>query len=404
MAKEIVIIENLSKQYVIDHAMPSKDSFRDMVDRKTKSIFQKDHSNRHKEIFHALKNVNLRVNEGSRLGIIGKNGAGKSTLLKILSRVTPPTSGKIRLMGRTGSLLEVGTGFHGDLTGRENIYLNGSIMGMKRKEITQKFDEIVSFAEIGKFLDTPVKRYSSGMYMRLAFSIAAHLEPEILIVDEVLAVGDQNFQKKCLGKMEEITRKHGRTILFVSHNLEAIQQLCDSAILLEEGRIGYEGSPSACITHYLNGGTAQTTQTFFARTAGPSITSASIDQEKLKAGIFRISIRYESPHELTNPVPGFVIYNIYNNPVMGSNPRYHQSSFTQTPSRHGEFIAEIPALELHTGTYKVSLWLGDHYQDYDEKSEALSFDYENPNNYVHRPDPRYIGSVDKTCHWYWVNH
>jgi lipopolysaccharide transport system ATP-binding protein len=399
MAKEIVIIENLSKQYVIDHAIQTKDSFRDMIARKAKAILKGNSTTTQREVYHALKNINLRILEGERLGIIGKNGAGKSTLLKILSRVTLPTSGKIRLMGRTGSLLEVGTGFHGDLTGRENIYLNGSIMGMKRSEITRKFDEIVSFAEISRFLDTPVKWYSSGMYMRLAFSIAAHLEPEILIIDEVLAVGDQNFQKKCLGKMELITKNEGRTILFVSHNLEAVNRLCNVAILLDEGRISFEGSPSACIAHYLSEGAEQTVQSFAPKETVPSITFAQIDTEKLKAGSFRLCIRYESPYDLIDPVPGFVIYNIYNNPVLGSNPRYHSGSFASTSNRRGEFVAEIPALELHSGTYKVSLWLGDHYQDYDEKTEALSFQYENTNNYILRPDTRYIGSVDKPCQW-----
>jgi lipopolysaccharide transport system ATP-binding protein len=192
------------------------------------------------EDFWALKDISFELEQGDRLGIIGRNGAGKSTLLKVLSRITEPTGGRIEITGRVASLLEVGTGFHPELTGRENIFLNGAILGMTKTEIKKKFDEVVNFAEIEKFLDTPVKRYSSGMYVRLAFAVAAHLEPEILIVDEVLAVGDAQFQKKCIGKMEQVG-KEGRTVLFVSHNMGAIQGLCGRAVLLEGGKIIAEG-------------------------------------------------------------------------------------------------------------------------------------------------------------------
>ncbi len=202
--------------------------------------------------FWALKDVSFSVAPGEVVGIVGRNGAGKSTLLKILSRITEPTSGRATLRGRVVSLLEVGTGFHPELTGRENIYLNGAIMGMKRAEISSKFDEIVEFAEVGKFLDTPVKRYSSGMYVRLAFAVAAHLEPEILLIDEVLAVGDAGFQKKCLGKMGEVATKHGRTVFFVSHNMGAIRSLCEEAILFEGGHLVMTGKPGDVISRYLS--------------------------------------------------------------------------------------------------------------------------------------------------------
>ncbi|MFM7566127.1 MAG: ABC transporter ATP-binding protein, partial [Flavobacteriales bacterium] len=198
----------------------------------------------------ALEDVNFTVNQGEVVGIIGKNGAGKSSLLKVLSKVTSPTKGRITLNGRVASLLEVGTGFHPELTGRENIYLNGAILGMTKREITNKFDEIVAFSGVEKYIDTPVKRYSSGMYVRLAFAVAAHLEPEILIVDEVLAVGDVDFQKKCLGKMKAVAGE-GRTVLFVSHNMEAVKNLCTRAILMEQGKVVSEGSPSAVIERYL---------------------------------------------------------------------------------------------------------------------------------------------------------
>jgi lipopolysaccharide transport system ATP-binding protein len=203
----------------------------------------------------ALKDVSFEVQCGEVIGIIGRNGAGKSTLLKILSRITEPTEGSADVYGRVGSLLEVGTGFHPELTGRENIYLNGAILGMHRAEIDRKLDEIVAFAEIEKFADTPVKHYSSGMYVRLAFAVAAHLEPEILLVDEVLAVGDAGFQRKCIGKLDEVARE-GRTVLFVSHNMQAVSRLCSRGLLLDDGKIGFDGLPTAAISKYLDDGRA----------------------------------------------------------------------------------------------------------------------------------------------------
>jgi lipopolysaccharide transport system ATP-binding protein len=206
------------------------------------------------EDFWALRDVSFDIQQGEAVGVIGRNGAGKSTLLKLLSRITEPTTGRIELEGKVASLLEVGTGFHPELTGRENVYLNGTILGMKRSEIRRKFDEIVAFAEVEKFLDTPVKHYSSGMYVRLAFAVAAHLEPDILVVDEVLAVGDAQFQKKCLGKMKSVSEREGRTVLFVSHNMQAIRQMCSRVLLLKQGRLAYSGEPHAGISAYLGQG------------------------------------------------------------------------------------------------------------------------------------------------------
>ena len=230
----IIKVENLSKKYTIRHEHPERYvALRDVMAQKAKKLFSFPKNLRvaaskpDYEDFWALKDLNFEINQGDRVGIIGRNGAGKSTLLKILSRITEPTTGRITLNGRVASLLEVGTGFHPELTGRENIYLNGAILGMSRVEIRRKFDEIVDFSGVEKFLDTPVKRYSSGMYVRLAFAVAAHLEPEILVVDEVLAVGDAEFQKKCLGKMEDVSRNEGRTVLLVSHNMGVIQRLCN---------------------------------------------------------------------------------------------------------------------------------------------------------------------------------
>lgn len=227
---------HLGKQYRLGEPQEQYLTFRDVIVNKIKAPLKAFDPSKSNEMFWALKDVSFDVEQGDVVGIIGRNGAGKSTLLKILSRITTPTEGTVELYGRVGSLLEVGTGFHPEMTGRENIYLNGSILGMKKLEIDEKFDEIVRFSEIEKFLDTPVKRYSSGMYVRLAFAVAAHLDPEILLVDEVLAVGDAQFQKKCLGKMGDVA-KEGRTVLFVSHNMNAVEELCNRCILLEGGKI-----------------------------------------------------------------------------------------------------------------------------------------------------------------------
>lgn len=261
----IIQVNNLSKSFTISHEGSERYmTLRDAMTRRAKKLFSFPKSlgvknNPAKEEFWALKDVTFNVLQGDRVGIIGRNGAGKSTLLKILSRITEPTTGSIKIKGRVASLLEVGTGFHPELTGRENIFLNGAILGMSRAEIKKHFDAIVDFAEIEKFLDTPVKRYSSGMYVRLAFAVAAHLEPEILVVDEVLAVGDAQFQKKCLGKMEDVSMNEGRTVLFVSHNMNALNSLCNKAIFLKAGEIIKNGSASDVINHYLSVGTDITT-------------------------------------------------------------------------------------------------------------------------------------------------
>ena len=254
----VIAVQNLGKKYILRHQSKERyTTLRDVLEKKAKNIFSSKNSNgkKNSEEFWALKNVSFEIMQGDRVGIIGRNGAGKSTLLKILSRITDPTTGKAIINGRIASLLEVGTGFHPELTGRENIFLNGSILGMSKQEIKNKFDEIVAFAETEKFLDTPVKRYSSGMYVRLAFSVAAHLQPEILIVDEVLAVGDAEFQKKCIGKMKDVSGE-GRTVLFVSHNMAAIQNLCDKAILLTDGKVEMVDETAKVISKYLSVGSS----------------------------------------------------------------------------------------------------------------------------------------------------
>jgi lipopolysaccharide transport system ATP-binding protein len=279
MSDSVISVENLSKRYIIGHQRNRHDGLRHRIEAAARAPWRWFHqrlssgfrspgsdvrtktsdlrplaselSRATREEFWALKDVSFEVREGDVLGVIGRNGAGKSTLLKVLSRITEPTQGRVRIKGRVASLLEVGTGFHPELTGRENVFLNGAILGMSKAEITRKFDEIVAFSEIEKFLDTPVKRYSSGTYVRLAFAVAAHLEPEILIVDEVLAVGDAQFQKKCLGKMGEVSRG-GHTVLFVSHNMVAVQSLCHRAVLLQEGKLLEEGQASAVVSRYLS--------------------------------------------------------------------------------------------------------------------------------------------------------
>ncbi|MEK7621576.1 MAG: polysaccharide ABC transporter ATP-binding protein [Patescibacteria group bacterium] len=291
MKKPIIEVKNIGKKYDIQHERGRYVALRDVLTNVAKSPLsflankaKKAVGLEKKEEFWALKDINFTVEKGEVIGIIGPNGAGKSTLLKILSQITPPTTGEIILRGRVGSLLEVGTGFHPELTGRENIFLNGAILGMKHHEIATKFDEIVEFAGIEKFLDTPVKHYSSGMYVRLAFSVAAHMEPDILLVDEVLAVGDAEFQKKCLGKMGEITKQGGRTILFVSHNMGAIQELCDKAILIEGGVVKKIGLTKKVISEYLN------------KSRGEAITELRNTQNREDKGVkvTRVSILREN--------------------------------------------------------------------------------------------------------------
>ena len=260
MSDAVIQVENLGKKYIIGHQQKSSyryKALRDVLTDGARAVGQRlRHPSKaiippNQEEFWALNDLSFEIKQGEVVGIIGRNGAGKSTLLKILSRITEPTTGRIRVRGRVASLLEVGTGFHPELTGRENIFLNGAILGMSRVEINRKFDEIVDFAEVSKFLDTPVKRYSSGMYVRLAFAVAAHLEPEILVIDEVLAVGDVAFQKKCLGKIENIALRDQRTILFVSHQMAAIKNLCSRVIVLDSGELKVDNNPQAGISFYL---------------------------------------------------------------------------------------------------------------------------------------------------------
>lgn len=336
-----------------------------------------------REEFWALRDVSFKVQQGERLGIIGRNGAGKSTLLKILSQIISPTAGEVRLRGKVASLLEVGTGFHPELTGRENIYLNGAILGMKQSEIRKKFDEIVAFAEIEKFLDTPVKRYSSGMYVRLAFAVAAHLEPEILIVDEVLAVGDMQFQKKCLGKMQEVSSS-GRTIIFVSHNLGAIRQLCDTCILLEKGALTNQGPTDQVISHYI---VSQANQVNYYEQ--PSNVSKAMNLRKVRLSeksstlptisydediVF--NIEYEVNRKITNALVWVYLVN-QEGVIMFNSTDYDLHPELNGIRLPGQYQTEfaIPKKLLNTGSYSlfVAINANNPQRDFD-RVEALRFD------------------------------
>ncbi|MDT8380579.1 MAG: ABC transporter ATP-binding protein [Desulfotignum sp.] len=305
------------------------------------------------EYVWALKDINLEVNQGEVLGIIGKNGAGKSTLLKILSRVTGPTTGRIDYNGRIGSLLEVGTGFHLELTGRENIFLNGAILGMTKAEIRSKLDEIIDFSGCERYIDTPVKRYSSGMTVRLGFAVAAHLEPEILVVDEVLAVGDAEFQKKAVGKMQDVSRKEGKTVLFVSHNMASVKNLCTKGVLLENGCLKMIDAVDNVIDAYLK---VQTEKVSIYCPADNTVKRIEARQVRNR---IQMSLTYESPLPVKQPSFGFVIYDNYDNPITGTNPLQSGVVDFGPPRKKGRVDVTLSSPFLANGSYPVSVWFHD---------------------------------------------
>lgn len=333
----------------------------------------------------ALKDLNFEVNKGEVLGIIGRNGAGKSTLLKILSRVTSPTSGQIRIKGRVASLLEVGTGFHQELTGRENIFLNGSIMGMTRTEIKNRFDQIVDFSGIGSYIDTPVKRYSTGMFVRLAFAVAAHLEPEILIVDEVLAVGDAEFQKKCIGKMQDVSMNEGRTVLFVSHNMGAVSTLCKKSMLLENGKLRNMGSTEDIIAQYFDKGETKSAVIEFDRGGSECyFTKIQLKPDKSEVPSTTIDVRYSFKVILDIRTKKFIpemsiAFSIF---TKGGTKVFYCSKRLSEVIRSDEFIdldhsisAEIPGLFLTPGSYFINISTQiENVQHFDYKENVMSFE------------------------------
>ena len=370
--RPIINAQGVGKQYRIGTRDAAYSTLRETLTGAARSSLRafRGNGSSEEQTIWALRDVSFEINPGEVVGIIGRNGAGKSTLLKILSRITEPTTGKIELYGRLGSLLEVGTGFHPELTGRENIFLNGSILGMRRGEIESKFDEIVEFAEVGKFLDTPVKRYSSGMYVRLAFAVAAHLEPEILVVDEVLSVGDMAFQNKCLGKMGAVA-KEGRTVLFVSHNMMAVQSLCRRGIWLEGGRIVADGEAGEVVGTYLK-------QSFQSRAeqVWPDPAHAP-GNDKVRLRSARVRLEDGSPldeitvhsslvleFEYWNLVPetalnlSVLLYNQQGIPVLNTGP-VNERVWHGRPFPAGLFrsVCHIPGDLLNDGTYWLSLYV-----------------------------------------------
>ncbi|MBH8561061.1 ATP-binding cassette domain-containing protein [Nostoc sp. CENA67] len=379
MSNNVIRVENLAKKYIISHQQGSSTSYRykalrDVIAHGVKSIGKKflqpseqKMPNLSREEFWALNDVSFEINQGEAIGIIGRNGAGKSTLLKILSRITEPTKGQVVIKGRVASLLEVGTGFHPELTGRENIYLNGSVLGMSRVEIKKKFDEIVAFAEVEKFLDTPVKRYSSGMYVRLAFAVAAHLEPEILIVDEVLAVGDSAFQKKCLGKMGDVSAKEGRTVLFVSHSMQAIAQLTKRCILLSKGNIEFDGDTAKAVQLYITGQKAANEQPAYYQAplnkTGNYVAWAKVHSSEGE-GIhswgqpitFEFALHVTKPHE--SLWFSFQVVNELRQAMCIFWFYEPEAPFRQEP---GTFIlrCEIPKFRLYMGSYTLTTWFSE---------------------------------------------
>jgi lipopolysaccharide transport system ATP-binding protein len=388
MSRPIISVEGISKCYRLGLAAKHHASFRDAIVGTVTAPFRRfrdlSEEGTEEDTFWALRDLSFEVKRGEVLGVVGRNGAGKSTLLKILSRITEPTSGCVRLRGRVASLLEVGTGFHPELTGRENIFLNGSILGMRKEEITRKFDEIVAFAEIEKFLDTPVKRYSSGMYVRLAFAVAAHLEPEILIVDEVLAVGDVQFQKKCLGKMQEVAKGGGRTVLFVSHNMAAVRSLCQTGLLLERGRLALHGTAEECVNRYVSGAVDEglKAKNSFKRPARatPWMRSATLlvdgepDTIVPMGAKLSLEVEFEAEEPIQFPRLGFLVSTAEGERLFNISARYQPTFELDAPVSRGTIRCDLGQIPLLARCYVIGLYLGDHCGDSHHVEDGLSFE------------------------------
>lgn len=389
----IIQVSNLSKRYIIGHLRQRGDGLRHRIEDAFRAPWRwlkREQTVKRvtREEFWALKDLDFEIKKGEVVGIIGRNGAGKSTLLKILSRITEPTTGRIRMGGRVASLLEVGTGFHAELTGRENIFLNGAILGMTRAEIQRKFDEIVAFSEIEQFLDTPVKRYSSGMYVRLAFAVAAHLEPEILIVDEVLAVGDVEFQKKCLGKMQEVASSQGRTVLFVSHNMAAVKSLTTRGLLLHKGRQVADGKTDEVLEKYLKLGSKGGTQMTVQRRG----THTSIEEVKLVSARgdspalydpgtpFEVEVRFTTDGQKGLSLELFLVDASQNKLAMSSAHQFHEITL---PAKPGKYVYKVTLdpLWLASGQYTIEAATSIVNQDWDhwvERAVTFEVPFSNP--------------------------
>ena len=370
MSELAVRVEGLGKEYRLGGPQERYSTLRDRLNKLASAPFKalrgRGERSEQGRLFWALKDVSFEVKRGEVVGVIGRNGAGKSTLLKILSRITEPTEGGVDISGRVGSLLEVGTGFHQELTGRENIFLNGAILGMRRAEIARKFDEIVAFAEVEKFIDTPVKHYSSGMYMRLAFAVAAHLESEILMVDEVLAVGDAEFQKKCLGKMGDVARC-GRTVLFVSHNMTAVRQLCTRAMLLHAGRLVQAGNVGGCLDRYMSA-TSQSGrildhmsyQKATLEISEVEVNGSPSDELTLKSGerllVVRVAGSARAPVRCDIEVR---MHDRYDNPVGFFSPAYERGMAEKLAPGPFNIIRALQLPRMNKGTFYLNIFLAD---------------------------------------------
>lgn len=420
MSETVIEVENLGKKYTIGHQQPQNMGLRHVLDRGWRSLLRRGLNPTQKiippktEDFWALRDVSFEVKQGDRVGIIGRNGAGKSTLLKLLSRITDPTTGRIRLQGRVASLLEVGTGFHPELTGRENIYLNGAILGMSKAEIQRKFDEIVAFAEVEKFLDTPVKRYSSGMYVRLAFAVAAHLEPEVLVVDEVLAVGDAQFQKKCLGKMEDVG-KEGRTVIFVSHNMGTIVQLCNKAFYFQKGCLLEQGDVNQIISHYLTANTedncdgkiflnppSNSSKAVFFKSVSVLDADERENSELDVRSPIIIVLEYEITQNLSNLELSIRIDTHDGRPVFTSQQSdFNARSLAERSPGHYQSTIEIPGMFLMPGSYLLTLAAHQPMVEiYDFHEHILSFVVlETGTKYAQYNQPHNVGVVMINLPW-----
>jgi lipopolysaccharide transport system ATP-binding protein len=418
MNDTVIRVENLAKKYLINHQKKVRSNYKtlqDVIVDGAKSLIKSIHKPKfqsfdYRENFWALNNISFEIKQGDRVGIIGRNGAGKSTLLKILSRITEPTKGRISIKGRVASLLEVGTGFHPELTGRENIFLNGAILGMSKIEIKRKFDEIVDFAEIEKFLDTPVKRYSSGMYVRLAFAVAAHLEPEILVVDEVLAVGDVQFQKKCLGKMEDVAQE-GRTVIFVSHNLGTVQALCSRGILLGQGTVLADDTADAAVRTYLRNLEKASFHNLLKRTDRQGKGHLLLSQIEVSTGGSYPSPTLATgfPAIFTFHVTGirsglsccFTIYDQYGQPVTYFDSAVHSQEDMTNPQQETKFICEIDELVLMPGRYRINAAVMCDGEFQDDVKGAAFFEVEQ-GNLGGRPVDRVTGYGNVFTRHRWI--
>lgn len=413
----VITVENIGKKYVIGKRVRGSytalrdvlaDAARDAVARLRSPADELQEEQPETEEFWALQELTFAIEQGERVGIIGRNGAGKSTLLKLLSRVTDPTVGRISLTGRVASLLEVGTGFHPELTGRENIYLNGAVLGMKRTEIRERFDEIVAFAEVERFLETPVKRYSSGMYLRLAFAVAAHLDPEILLVDEVLAVGDASFQKRCLGKIDAVARE-GRTVFFVSHNMAAIENLCNRCFFIDQGRLAREGNPTDVIAHYL----ATVTSDRRCRLADRRdrvgdgrvrFTDTWIEDQdgaRVATAITGTRVKIVMMYEVVNPPVKHLSYSVsistlHNVALTNLSNRFTGDTFPDPMPTQGRIECVIDKLPLNVGNYSYNLCVqaGSAVMDWIENAGIFSVECGDYYGTGHVPDGARLLLID----------